>query len=200
MDINKYCDNSLISKIQKDGNTDAAVEIINRHERIVYSVITKFCKRNPHLNKEELLDDKYAIFQQAIRTYKKNKKAKFSSWLYLQARFYILNTHKNHDKSVSLENKDIDYINTQNNIFQLCGQNIKDNTEYINNLLNQIPDKRIKKIFKMRYFDGRGNKVLDWKTIGQNIGLSITRVISLHEEGRKILFKKINSTEKSDII
>ncbi len=200
MDISKYCDKTLVRRVQKDGCTNSASELIKRHDKIVFNVISKFCKKNPYININDLLDEKYSIFYQAIRTFKPNKKTKFTSWLHLQTRFWFLNTHKNAYKSISLENKDIDSINNENNIFQLCGQNVKDNTEYINNLLNQLPDKRIKKIFKMRYFDGRGNKVLDWKTIGQNIGLSITRVISLHEEGRKILFKKINSTDKSDII
>ncbi len=200
MNIQKYCDKTLIKRIQTNGDTIAASEIIRRHERTVYSVINKFCRRNEHINREELLDEKYAIFNQAWKTYKPNKKTKFNSWLHLQCRFWLLNKSKGANLSFSVENKDIDTINNQNNVFQLCGQNNKDNTEYITNILNQIPDKRIKKIFKMRYFDGKGNKTLDWKTIGKQIGLSITRVISLHEEGRKILQKKINSVEKSDII
>jgi len=199
-DISFYCDNTLIKRIQKDRDCESTTEIMRRHSNIVFSVINKFCRRNPYIKKEDLMDDKYSIFYQAIRTYKSNKGAKFSSWLYIQTRFHILNNYKNADKTYSVENKTIDDINNQNNIFQLCGQNNKDNLDFVRNLLDQMEDKRIKKIFKMRYFDGRGNKLKDWKSIGEEIGLSITRVISLHKQGTEMLLKKINSVDKSDII
>lgn len=200
MDIKKYCDKTLIKRIQTKGDSDATEEIIARHKKIVFTVINKFCYRNPHIHKDELMDDLYLIFSKSIQSYKSYKKTKFGSWLYNQTRYHCLNTCKGKDLTYAVENKTIDDINNKNNIFQLCGQSAKNDMEYIHSILNQMEDERIKKIFKLRYFEGAGNKTLDWKTIGNKIGLSITRVISLHEEGRKMLEKKIKSVDRSDII
>ncbi len=198
--ISYYCDNTLIKRIKKDRDCSAATELLNRHQKIIYKVINKFCARNSYINKEDLMDDKYAILQYSINSYKSNKNTKFSSWLYLNTRFWILNNYKDADKTHYVENKTIDDINNQNNIFHISDQSNKNNLEYITNILEQMEDKRIKKIFKLRYFGGVGNKTKDWKSIGREIGLSITRVISLHKQGTEMLLKKINSIEKSDII
>ena len=200
MDIKLLSDSELLKMISNDRCSDATKEIIKRHEKSVYNTIYKFCIKNPNININDLLDDKYSIFNQAIKTYRSDKNTKFLTWLTHQAYFWCLNANKNAYKSISLENKDIDKIS--NSRIKFCSNSInnKENHDYIMNLLKQIDDKRIGKIFHMRYFDGKGNKTKTWKEICKEMNLSITGVINLHKKGRDIIFNKINSNEKPDTI
>ena len=152
MNISKYCDKTLVKRIQTKGDSEAASELIRRHEKIVFTVINKFCSRNPHIHRDELMDDLYVIFSKSIQSYKPYKGTKFSSWIYNQTRYHCLNTCKNLDLTYSVENKTIDDINNKNNIFQLGDQSNQDNNEYISSLLDQMKDQRIKKIFKNSFF------------------------------------------------
>ena len=43
-----------------------------------------------------------------------------------------------------------------------------------------ISDKRVEKIFKMRYIIGTKNKVMAWKDIGNKMKLSIQGCINIH--------------------
>ncbi len=48
----------------------------------------------------------------------------------------------------------------------------------------------------MRYFNPQDKIKTPWKDIAKKFNLSITRVISLHEQGKKILLKKFNIKNK----
>lgn len=193
-------DKTLVSRARRNGDTFATEELINRHERIIFTVINKFCNRNPNINREDMMDDRYSIMNYAITTYKRNKAAKFSSWLYLNTRFWILNHNKHADRTITHENSDIDKINNSNQKFYTNEDALKYDKKYFFNLLGQIKDKRIIDIFKMRYFDENGKKFNSWKDIAAKVNLSITRVISLHNYGKDILYKKINSKSKMDTL
>ena len=75
-----------------------------------------------------------------------------------------------------------------------------ENSSYIFNLLGQIKDKRINEIFKLRYFDGNGHKLKPWKDISQKLNISIPSVISLHNQGKILLYNKMNSKNRMDSI
>lgn len=186
----------LINNIKNEGCSDSITELMRRHLNIVHSVMHKFCNKNKHIDLKELLEDKYLIFNNAVNTYKFDKKTKFSSWLYCCSRFHCLNSNKDIDKTINLESHDIDLINNRYYIDGYCSNT--ENRNYIFNILNQIPDNRIKQIFKMRYYDGRGHKLKTWAEISNVLKLSQTRVIELHEKGRLILNKKITNNNWSD--
>lgn len=196
MNISKYTDKSLVKKVQLYGDSDAASELINRHKNLVFHTIQKFYSRNPNLNLQDLLDDTYSIFHQSIKTYKPYKKTKFSSWLSLQTRFWILNNNKNADKSYSLENKDIELLNNSQNNHYHDNTYQFENRDLILKYISKINDDRIKQIFKMRYIDVDGNKLRSWKSIGAELNLSIPGVINLHDKGKKIIIENIKNSEK----
>ena len=68
----------------------------------------------------------------------------------------------------------------------------EDSTElrdYMFNLLSRIKDKRIKKIFELRYFGGEGR--MTWTVISDKVNVSSQTAINLHNKGLSILKKKM---------
>ena len=196
----KLTENKLVKNIQDKCCDESMRELMLRHNDLVCSVIHKFSRRNGHINIYDLLDDKHLIFDDATKTFNPKKKTKFTSWLYARARFWCLNNHKGEDKLIHLENQDIDTINNKNEKFYQSKDSILENNKYVFNILEQIKDKRIIDIFKIRYFGESKKNEVTWKDIAAKFNLSITTVISLHEVGRKILLEKINSKNKMDTL
>jgi DNA-directed RNA polymerase specialized sigma subunit len=63
----------------------------------------------------------------------------------------------------------------------------------INDYLKNHRDERVKKIFELRYFSYKNNKIKPWRLIYKEIGLSIQGCINLHkktiQEIRKVIGK-----------
>ena len=72
------------------------------------------------------------------------------------------------------------------------------NLEYINSILNQIKDVRIKKLFKFRYFSG--DKNLSWSEVGKKLKCSSQTAINLHSKIIKLLKYKLASRVNYDKI
>jgi len=75
----------------------------------------------------------------------------------------------------------------------------KEIKEYTINLLNQMKDIRIKKVFMLRYFTESKQKNT-WQKIGKKMDVSTQTAINLHEKGRKMLETKFKSTQFSELI
>jgi DNA-directed RNA polymerase sigma subunit (sigma70/sigma32) len=76
------------------------------------------------------------------------------------------------------------------------GEEIKD---YALNLLSQLRDPRIKKIFKLRYFNDN-SKPTTWVKIGIIMNVSTQTAINLHDKGKQIILKKMRSKDFLDRI
>jgi len=77
----------------------------------------------------------------------------------------------------------------------------KNDKEFVFKILKQLKDKRISKVFKLRYFDEDiKNKKATWSTIATKIRTSTQTAINLHQKGINILNKKIRSEEYQDNI
>jgi DNA-directed RNA polymerase specialized sigma subunit len=70
-------------------------------------------------------------------------------------------------------------------------QGRQDSLEYIFNLLSQLKDKRIEKVFELRYLGDDGKE--SWSRIGENMSVSTQTAINLHDRGLKVLRKKMGS-------
>lgn len=64
--------------------------------------------------------------------------------------------------------------------------------EYIDNLIKQIKDKRIKEIIQIRYFE-TPNKKTPWNKVANKIGVSTQTAINLHNKAMKILRNKMEN-------
>jgi len=61
-----------------------------------------------------------------------------------------------------------------------------------------MKDKRIEKIFKMRYFDSK--KLKAWNEIGKKLHISTQTAINIHNKALEFLNKKITSKNLFDKI
>ena len=68
------------------------------------------------------------------------------------------------------------------------------------NILSEMKDKRIKKVFGMRYFSETRKSKLAWSEIGRQLGISTQTAINLHDKGAKMVRNKIESNCNSDKI
>jgi DNA-directed RNA polymerase sigma subunit (sigma70/sigma32) len=75
----------------------------------------------------------------------------------------------------------------------------KNINEYIFNIINSCSDKRIKKIFKMRYLSGTLKKT-SWNKIAKKLKISTQTAINIHNKALKLLKNKIESKNYFDKI
>ncbi len=100
-----------------------------------------------------------------------------------------------------MEDSDLEfYIDKKNNeestsIFQEAPELFR---EYVLNILYQIKDKRIAKVFKLRYFSDNSKKT--WSLVSSELDISIQTAINLHSKGIQILRNKIKSKDLLDSI
>ena len=70
---------------------------------------------------------------------------------------------------------------------------------FVNNLIGQFKDARMKKVFELRYFSG--DKKMTWVNIGTKLNVSAQTAINLHNRGKSIIKKKFGtSAELADKI
>jgi DNA-directed RNA polymerase sigma subunit (sigma70/sigma32) len=146
----------------------------------------------------ELAKEKdYVIFKSALN-FDASRNIKFSTWLGNQMRFHCLNCMNKNNTTISMENESIKLIMEKNQILNTNSLLNKDNCEYIFNLLDQLKDKRIVEIFKIRYFSDK--KTVSWSKIGRKLKISTQTVINLHNKTLRFLKNKLESTSFQDTI
>ena len=118
---------------------------------------------------------------------------KFSTWLANQVKYFCLNTlnKKSKDRLVATEDQILDSLNEKpitqkhENLFEFTG-----------NILSQLKDSRIRKIFSLRY--SSAEKKPSWCIIAEKLQISTQTAINLHNKGISILRKKIKSEKFLD--
>ena len=170
----------LISKVKKIGDQDSVMELINRHSGIYIEMVNKYLPDSLEgINKDDVLEDKnFCIYDAAIK-FDENKNTKFSTYVGNLARWKCLNIY---NKNIKFPQSSISEIYDQS---VSCDPELKniENQEELKNIfkiINNSGDERVKKIFKMRYKDGR--KLTPWKKIAKNLGLSIQGCINIHNK------------------
>ena len=96
-----------------------------------------------------------------------------------------MNKTKKEAQYIPTEDKDLAYFLKERAFEAFDKQKVKDEASYVFEVLDRIKDKRISKIFRMRYFSG--DPKMTWKKIGEKIGVSTQTVINLHEKGKKMV-------------
>jgi hypothetical protein len=107
-------------------------------------------------------------------------------------RYHCLNTLNKTSKDVSMENESIKFIAEKNQSIFLDKENsTQDKIDFINDILNQMGDSRIKKIFNLRYFSD--SKINSWYKIGKKMKISTQTAINIHNKAISFLNKKMSS-------
>lgn len=186
-------DNELVENVKNDACNDSFEELICRHENLYYSTCHRFYKKHTYCNLKDLLDDLYIVFNKAIEKFDPNRNVKFSTFVAHYCYWNCLNTNKNTHKTIITDNYNIDLLNEKNNKFYTFKENQEELNEEIFKILNELDDKRISEIYKLRYIIGNnGNKIMSFNDISKKLNLSLTYVTVLHRMGKKYLCKKLN--------
>lgn len=191
-------DAELVKKVQKYEDNDSLKELIGRHSDLCYYIYNKYqpkMEQSGVLSSSEFSDKDYIVYQSA-KSYNPNKKSKYSTWLANQVRFHCLNTIK-HKVEFAVEDKTLDVLRDNVNDDFARKNNSYLDLSHIHNTINQFKDKRIKKIFEMRYF---GEKKCSWAKIGEELKLTVPMVIILHKRAVDMIKKKLTSMTVPDII
>lgn len=195
-------DGRLVKMVRDKADNGAFLEVCRRYENIFYKVCQKYSAvlSNNGVNPQDIYEEKNYIIFHCISSFNPSKKSKLGTWIGNYARYLCLNSI-NARKFILPTTDDIlkqhiedgqahhdyfaDTINTQEDF------------KYVMNILKQIQDPRVIKIFKLRYLN---QKKTTWTEISEKIGLSTQTVINLHNRGLSLLRRKLQSRNISDII
>ena len=194
-DGDKITDTCLVNRIKLINCEKSLNELIKRHSALCFKIIARFSKSfyANNLDITELYNDKNLIIWNSANSFKEDKNVKFSTWLANQVKYSCLNclNKKSKDRLVATEDKCLDAlkedveVNSDDDLF-----------EFTENILSQLKDPRIKKIFSLRY--SNLEKKPSWCVIATKIRVSTQTAINLHNRGIEILRKKIKSEKMLD--
>ena len=197
--LKEKTDNHLVNQIKLSQCNSSLSELINRHSGICVTICQRYSQvlsiEGVSLN--ELKDNKDYVIYQAALSYNNSKNIKFSSWLGNCMKYYCLNTINSNKKKIRLMERYSTYAPRENESQNLIKKS--EDIDYINSILSKLKDKRIVKIYSLRY-SPEYRKPLSWKKISEKMGISSQTAINLHDKGRLIINKKANSKEIVDSI
>lgn len=174
-------DTELVQNIKNNIDIEESIkELLSFHSGLINKISGKYIQplASSGSSIEEIQKEKEYIIYKAALMFKENKNVKFSSYLGSFVRWYCLNRINRND--------DWKFISDEpfNNIAE---EKIDTTTlEYVKNLLNNIEDKKVKKVFELRYFSG--SKLLAWNKIGKLMdGISGQTANNWYRKGIKLL-------------
>ena len=194
-------DLELINKIKATSDNEALKELESRHTGIYNEIIKKYYKHliDFGLNPNDIVSDKLFVLYKSVMSFNPDKNVKFSTWLGNQARYHCLNCLNKKNNTIGMENEDIKKIIEKKQIaISNDDMKSKEKSDLIFSILDRIKDKRIYKIYKMRYFNDK--KLTPWSKISKKLKISTQTAINLHNKGKDLLKNKLTSKYNLDII
>lgn len=194
-------DSILIDKIKKDCDSEALKQLELKHSGICHQMIKKYYQNmiDFGVDPKDVAAEKLLIIYKSALNFDPNKNVKFSTWLGNQMRYHCLNSINSKNQDINLEASNLkSLIEKKQSETVNISEYIKDQSNFIFEILSKMKDIRIYKIFKLRYFDNK--KQLAWSKIAKKLNLSTQTVINLHEKGKILLKNKLTSINNNDII
>tara|TARA_Y100000310_G_scaffold336387_1_gene420769 strand:- start:50 stop:652 length:603 start_codon:yes stop_codon:yes gene_type:complete len=190
-------DNYLAERIRRANCERSLIELIGRHSGLCFKIITRYAKSfyANNIDISEASTDKNLIIWNSAKSFSAEKNVKFSTWLANQVKYSCLNAlnKKSKDRLIPMEDQILDTLN------ETQREDENDTLfEFTDNILSQLKDKRIKKIFSMRY--SHNHKKPSWCVIADTMKVSTQTAINLHNRGIGVLRKKIESEKFLDSI
>lgn len=182
--FSKYSDLELIENIKNEINTeDSLNNLVERHSGIYLDMVNAYSSNeNPFIDKDELIKEKeYKIYIAALN-YDECRGAKFSTYLGNETKWSCLNTYNKNKRKPVFNSEHIENMSeSPESVEESMEESLRmDTFNRVLSIINKHPDKRVEKIFKMRYIIGNKNKVMPWKDIGNKMKLSIQGCINIH--------------------
>ena len=189
-------DHELIKKIQNHEEVKPCLEeLVARHSGIYFHTVTRYVPQGSmYCDRNDLFDDKEFNIYNAALKFNPDMGTKFSTFLGNETKWVCLNAYNKAKKKPLLTKppEELDFIE------KTADNDIIDKVllKEIFAMVNKHPDRRVGKIFKYRYQEGDGNKVLPWKHVAPHVGLSIQGCINVHDMVIKDLKRKLNLNKK----
>jgi len=185
-------DIELIKLIKNENCSDSFSQLESRHANLYYAICNKFSSR---VDLDEIYKDRYFVMYKAAMSFKDDRGAKFSTWFGNYSRYHCLNYIKNNHKYItSEEDTMMHFFNNKSLTDYDENKDYKNELDHVFSILEKLNDKRIFKIFKLRYMND-GAK-LTWKEIAEKFDLTPQTIINLHTKGRRVLRKKMKHMKK----
>ena len=179
--INNLEDFQLVENIKENKKTeDSLQELIGRHTGIYLDIVNKYTQNGNLTNKLDLIDEKdYNIYQAALK-YEGDRGTKFPTFLGNETKWICLNKFNKRKKDPQLS---IDDVKESDKLHPKKEKIKKEDLEVFSEAIKLSKvhkDKRVEKIFEMRYITGEKNKVMPWKRISEELDMSIQGCINIH--------------------
>jgi len=174
-------DSALTEKIKESNDGEALNELISRHSGIYVDMLKKFGYRSLSQNQiSDIMEDKdYVIYKAALEY--DPEKAKFSTHLANKTKYLCLTQRTKNKKShLTSSYDDLEFCQKDNSLNPRDQYILNDSFARILNLIEKHDDKRLKIIFKERYFGGKQGKLKPWKQVAEKVNLSAQGCINIH--------------------
>ena len=173
-------DVKLVDNIQRQKDTESSLrELVIRHSGIYYSMINRYVPDASLIcSKADLLEERdFHIYNAALK-FNSDKGTKFSTFLGNETKWLCLNSYNKAKKKYceATSPEDLDFLDKLD-----LGEDVDMNL--LNDIFHMVerhPDRRVSTIFKLRYKDGIGDKLLPWKSVAPHVNLSIQGCINVH--------------------
>jgi DNA-directed RNA polymerase specialized sigma24 family protein len=197
-------DSTLVRRVKKNGCNESYKLLRSRHEKLFYKICQRYIPvaYAKGIKKEDILSDKDFVIFKAISSYKPNRKTKFSTWLGNCTKYHCLGLINTNNRLVTSEQDMLEVVmdSQAKQIFDQKSKNQYDK-EYVFNILNNLKDKRIARVFELRYYENYEEKTKPtWSFISKKIKTSTQTAINLHHRGKEMLFKKLKAENRQDIV
>lgn len=182
-------DLDLIKNIKRKQDPESLRKIIERHSGIYVDMVNKYLPDSQEgIYKKDVLEDKNYCIYDAVIKFDEKKQTKFSTYLGNIAKWKCLNLYNKKTKfpQQSMDSTKIEKFYCESDI-----KSIEDveNIENIYSIVSKSKDKRVRKIFKMRYSGDK--KLMPWKKIAKKLDLSIQGCINIHNNYLKEIKKYV---------
>src|SRR3954469_475915 len=153
--MEKRTDLELIENIKLKNCSDSLVELSERHSSLCFEIYKKYSHTlaNSGTCLHELTKEKDYVLYQAALSFKPDKNVKFSTWLGNNVKFQCLNAITKNSQYITLDSPELNYF-VDSVSLENAPEKDTSTLEYILSILEQLKDKRIQEIFKLRYLEG----------------------------------------------
>lgn len=195
----KLLDENLAEMVKDRKCEDSLKELIRRHSNIFYKICQKYAPamKKSGLSPDDVFDEKDYVIYRSATSYNPSKKTKFSTWLGNCSKYLCLNFINKKKRSVSFEDEGVLQFVMDKADDSVEIKSREDDLAFIFSILDKLKDKRIKRVFQLRYLEG---KKQTWNKVSKGLNVSTQTAINLHAKGIRVLNKKILSTDYSDTI
>jgi len=178
-----------IKKIQSKDCELSLQSVIDRYTPVFLSMYSKYSGSiiKAGADPNDILSDKDLIIYESAKSFNLGKGSSFCTWLSNNVKYKCLHMMNKSNKIGLLEERV-----KQNTVADSDSKNPYKDRElnsFIFNELNKIKDKRVKRVYSLRYFSGGK---MTWAKIGHELGFSSQTAINLHKKGAEILKRKIS--------